>query len=183
MSQPSLLHPMPMTPPQNRPPSTKSGKQALGKSLKHAFSRKRLGSLRMGSKNDSDLDLSSQRSGSIGPESFVSNSDSRFSEEAVLDSSEPRYVSPSPLPQSLHGLTSFLLVQSSTRSFTVKETHNRSSCTLSTPSQVSVSPSPRRYSYCHFLPTSWHIRNPPNPGTFARAIQEPKARLVPSNLE
>ena len=86
-----------MTPPQNRPPSTKSGKQALGKSLKHAFSRKRLGSLRMGSKNDSDLDLSSQRSGSIGPESFISNSDSRFSDEAVLDSSEPRYVSPPPL--------------------------------------------------------------------------------------
>ena len=93
MSQPSLLHPMSTTPPQNRPPSTKSGKQALGKSLKHAFSRKRLsGSLRMG-KNDSDLDLSSQRSGSIGPESFISNdhhSDTRLSEEAVLDSSEPR---------------------------------------------------------------------------------------------
>src|SRR5271170_3068744 len=103
MSQPSLLHPMSTTPPQNRPPSTKSGKQALGKSLKHAFSRKRLGSLRMGSKNDSDVDLSSQRSGSIGPESFISSehSDSRFSEEAVLDSSEPRYVSHHLLPSLL----------------------------------------------------------------------------------
>jgi hypothetical protein len=96
MSQPSLLNPQSIPSPQNRPASLKSGKQAISKSLKHAFSRRKrsIASFRNG-KNDSDLDLSSQRSGSIGPEDLLSNDapEIRLSEEVVLDSSEPRYVS------------------------------------------------------------------------------------------
>ena len=96
MSQPSLLHPQSTPSPQNGPPSSKSGKQAISKSLKHAFSRRKrsIASFRSG-KDDSDLDLSSQRSGSIGPESLLNNEppDVRLSEDVVLDSSESRYVS------------------------------------------------------------------------------------------
>jgi len=97
MSQASLLRPQ--TPPsQQRPSSTKSGKPTFGKALKHALSRrKRSGSLRNGN-DDGDLDGMSQRSASIGPDSFISNEPSsiapeqRFSEEVILESNEPRYV-------------------------------------------------------------------------------------------
>src|SRR5271157_873212 len=67
MSEPSLLHPQSTPSPQNRPSSVKSGKQAISKSLKHAFSRRKrsMASFRSG-KDDSDFDLSSQRSGSVG---------------------------------------------------------------------------------------------------------------------
>ena len=95
MSQPSLS-PRQSTPPvQSGSPSLKSGKQTLGKSLKNAFSRrKRSGSFRSGD-NDSDYSVSSQRSRSIGPESFISNepSETRISEDAMLDSREYRYAS------------------------------------------------------------------------------------------
>src|SRR3981189_2823210 len=93
MSQPSLLHTQTAPSPTSRPPSTKAGK--LGKTLKHAFARrKRSGSLRMG-KDDPDFDNSSERSGSIGPESFISNEQSiaeepRMSEEITTE----RYVPP-----------------------------------------------------------------------------------------
>ena len=96
MSEPSLLHPQSTPSPQNQSPSSKSGKQAISKSLKHAFSRRKrsIASFRSG-KDGSDLDLSSQRSGSVGPESLLSDEppEVRLSEEVVLDSSEARYVS------------------------------------------------------------------------------------------
>jgi hypothetical protein len=94
MSQPALLHPQ-STPPHSRPLSTKSSKQALGK-LKHAFSRrKRSGSLQSGQDPSDLFDGTSQRSASIGPESFISNGASiseepRISEDVILDSAEPR---------------------------------------------------------------------------------------------
>lgn len=93
MSQPSLLHPQSTPPHQARPPSLKSGKPALGKSLKHAFSRrKRSGSFRNG-QEDSDYSISSQRSRSIGPETPMNNdpSETRVSEEGSIDSTELRY--------------------------------------------------------------------------------------------
>jgi len=95
MSQTSLLRPH--TPPsQPRPSSTKSGKQTFGKALKHALTRrKRSGSLRNGN-NDADFDGMSERSVSIGPESFLSNEpsiapDQRLSEEVIPGSNKPRY--------------------------------------------------------------------------------------------
>jgi hypothetical protein len=95
MSEPSLLHPQSVPSPQNQSPSSKSGKQAISKSLKHAFSRRKrsIASFRSG-KDGSDLDLSSQRSGSVGPETFLSDEppEVRVSEEVVLDSSQSRYV-------------------------------------------------------------------------------------------
>jgi len=101
MSQTSLLPSSATTsPPQNRPPSVKSGKHGISKSLKHAFSRRKKSSRNTGSlrRTDSDLDfdVASQRSGSIGPESLLGSEQGdcpRPSEEAVLDSSpELRYV-------------------------------------------------------------------------------------------
>lgn len=94
MSQSSLLRPQ--TPPsQPRPSSTKSGKQTFGKALKHALTRrKRSGSLRNGTDN-ADYDGMSERSVSIGPESFLSNEpsialDQRVS-EITPESNTPRY--------------------------------------------------------------------------------------------
>jgi hypothetical protein len=92
MSQPSLLHTQTAPSPTSRPTSTKSGK--LGKTLKHAFTRrKRSGSLRIG-QDEPDFDGFSERSDSIGPESFISNEQSiaeepRMSEEVTTES---RYV-------------------------------------------------------------------------------------------
>lgn len=93
MSQPSLLQAQSSSP-TSRPASTKSEKKNLSKTLKHAFSRrKRSGSLRVGN-DELDLDGISQRSGSIGPESFLSNEHSiaeepRMSEDVTI---EQRYI-------------------------------------------------------------------------------------------
>jgi len=103
----------PSSPQLNRRPSStkssvKSGTRSVSKSIKNAFSRrKRSPALRItGMNSNSDYDLPSQRSGSIGPESFMSNhsiaeEEPRISEEAMLDGGEPTYFSPSfhtPLP-------------------------------------------------------------------------------------
>jgi len=111
MSQPpapqqrsSSLEPSPQ--PNRRPSSTKSsvksGARSVSKSLKNAFTKRKGGrspSLRTaGLKNGSDYDIASQRSGSIGPESFISNQsiteeEPRVSEDVMLDSGDPTYVS------------------------------------------------------------------------------------------
>jgi hypothetical protein len=98
MSQTSLLHPTSTPSPQHRPPSLKSGKSAISKSLKHAFTRRKRNSGTQGTlpRTDSDLehDVDSQHSGSIGPESLLGSDHTDqppLPEEAVLDSStEPR---------------------------------------------------------------------------------------------
>ena len=101
MSQTALLAPGAIaSPPRNRPPSVKSGKHGISKSLKHAFSRRKKSSESTGSlrrtESDLDFDLPSQGSGSIGPESLLGSEHGdhpRLSEEAVVNSSpEPRYV-------------------------------------------------------------------------------------------
>jgi hypothetical protein len=100
MSQSSLLQAQ--SSPTSRPTSTKSGKQNLGKTLKHAFSRrKRSGSLRVGN-DEVDLDGTSQRSGSIGPESFLSNEHSITEEPRMSEdvTTEQRYI----LPPFMHGI-------------------------------------------------------------------------------
>jgi hypothetical protein len=96
MSQPVLPHPQ-SSPASTRASSTKSSKPALAKTLKHAFTRrKRSGSLRNGTGDD--FDISSQRSGSIGPESFMSKTsipeEAQMSEEVILNSHEARYSHP-----------------------------------------------------------------------------------------
>jgi len=113
MSQPpppaqrsSSLEPSPQ--PTRRPSSTrssvKSSARSVSKSLKNAFTKRKgkSDSLRAaGLRNGSDYDIASQRSGSIGPESFISNQsiteeEPRVSEEVMLDSGDPTYVSPFP---------------------------------------------------------------------------------------
>jgi hypothetical protein len=189
MSQPVLLHPQ-SSPASTRSSSTKSSKPALAKTLKHAFTRrKRSGSLRNGTGDD--FDISSQRSGSIGPESFMSGTsipeEVQMSEEVVLNSHEARYSHPmrqsSIISKCTCPLVTLILIvcKPLARPVSLPSPCNPA-FTITASSKISVSASRTSQSYHHNIPSPSTNRKVPCRRPALRVSESPETCFVAADI-